>query len=417
MTSLSETYLSCKTAMASRLNSKGITSASATDGLTTLINYIDDINQFNDGVFLASDKKIGQSSNTVHLSAMVVDDGMFKVGEPVIIEDKVNTTPIYTKTKNNENPLSPDELNDSIGSGRWALVFGTYSGSGTDTNVYFKNVDDEWFSVTKTSTGFTIDSNLIPESGSGWIGGDLTGTILYYCDGRIFTDTGDSLPQFYGGYGHRDYGTVQYLEGTISLYKIYGGGITEDSGTVAGIYTCSGAGKKEIVAKSGSVVSQPVEVWDTIFSLLGTSDTGNWTIFNTVTVEYSSDGTHFIDNGSGSQAMDLKVNDNLKPFDGTKDLTFEFDFKTANAIDISIRDNSGTRRTVVSHSSTQGFNAWKHYKWEYNHSTKKVSWSVDGGTATETDLSSYTLTNIGFAIVDWNGDVDCWIKNFHLYNG
>ena len=127
--------------MVSNLTAKGV-SAQFSDGGLTLADKILDINDFNDGVFLASDKKIAQSSNTVHLSAMVVDDGMFKVGEPVIIEDKVNTTPIYTKTKNNENPLSPDTLNDSIGSGRWALVFGTYSGSGTAPIVYFKNVDD-----------------------------------------------------------------------------------------------------------------------------------------------------------------------------------------------------------------------------------------------------------------------------------
>ncbi len=348
--------------MVSNLTAKGV-SAQFSDGGLTLADKILDINQFNDGVFLASDKKIGQSSNTVHLSAMVVDDGMFKVGEPVIIEDKVNTTPIYTKTKNNENPLAPDELNDSIGSGRWALVFGTYSGSGTAPKVYFKNVDDEWFSVTKTSTGFTIDSNLIPESGSGWIGGDLTGTILYYCDGRIFTDTGDSISQFYGGYGHRDYDTVQYLEGTISLYKIYGGGITDDSGAVPGIYTCSGAGLKEIVAKSGSVVSQPTTVYDCVFYDTGIDGTANSNWSGALTRTPSSNGTLIT---ASSTWQNLYV---------VSDSTF---FSNPFCIELEVVSFEDTptlrfrKKNEVTTSATFTFNSTGKYKFEFKSDSIKV---------------------------------------------
>ena len=248
--------------MVSNLTAKGV-SAQFSDGGLTLADKILDINAFNDGVFLASDKKIAQSSNTVHLSAMVVDDGMFKVGEPVTIEDRVNTTPMYTKTKINADPENPDTIGDTMAQGHWGLVFGSYSGSADApfVQVYNEASSPEWLWIEKTSTGFDITSDKFNEMGT-WTTISLTGTILYCYDGFLFTDTGDKKELSLFIDFEFDY--IGCVEGTVSFYRIYGGGITGNSGAVSGIYTCSGAGKKEIVAKSGSVVSEPYEVLDCV---------------------------------------------------------------------------------------------------------------------------------------------------------
>jgi len=310
--------------MVTNLAAKGV-SAQFSDGGLTLADKILEINQFNDGVFLASDKKIAQSSNTVHLSAMVVDEGMFKVGEPVIIEDKVNTTPIYTKTKINEDPTLPDTLNDNIGSGRWALTFGSYSGSADAPFILVRTSEYDELTISKTSTGFDIESNISYEGSTDYLEGSLTGSILYYCEGELFTDTGDSLIEEWFNVNDFNMSIAQYVEGSVSLYRIYGGGITGDSGAVSGIYTCSGAGKKEIVAKSGSVVSQPYEVTDCI-------------LYEQASATYGDSGT------SGNRVTQRWKVNNVE-YCYTAPFCFEFDV-------VSITTPNGLRLRIMEEDTT-----------------------------------------------------------------
>lgn len=255
--------------MVTNLTAKGV-SAQFSDGGLTLADKILDINQFNDGVFLASDKKIGQSSNTVHLSAMVVDNGMFKVGEPISIEPKVNTTPIYTKTHINEDITNLDSIGDTIGSTSWALTFGTYSGSDDYPWIIIGN--SSTFLIEKASNGF-----FFPQAGSNGV--TLRGTILYYYNEVFWSNLGDVMDLSEWGdfyvYPPSPENYIGYLEGTVSFYKIYGGGVTGNSGAVSGIYSCSGAGLKEIVAKSGNLQSNTYEVTDCTFYDKGLSGTGN----------------------------------------------------------------------------------------------------------------------------------------------
>ena len=333
--------------MVTNLAAKGV-SAQFSDGGLTLADKILEINQFNDGVFLASDKKIAQSSNTVHLSAMVVDEGMFKVGEPVIIEDKVNTTPIYTKTKINEDPTLPDTLNDNIGSGRWALTFGSYSGSADAPFILVRTSEYDELTISKTSTGFDIESNISYEGSTDYLEGSLTGSILYYCEGELFTDTGDSLIEEWFNVNDFNMSIAQYVEGSVSLYRIYGGGITGDSGAVSGIYTCSGAGKKEIVAKSGSVVSQPITLLDTKFYDTGIDGTANSNYENVAKLTRGSDGTVI---NTAWTNIRPKIN-NSTSLDLTNDLCFELDITEFNSpsvgsdqFRIQFDDGSGSAKT------------------------------------------------------------------------
>lgn len=277
MTSLYDRIQTLGNKMVANLAAKGV-SAQFSDGGLTLADKILEINTFNDGVFLAADKMIAQSSNTIHLSSMVVDEGMFKVGEHISIEDKVNTTPIYTKTHFNEDPSSPDSINEPISSGAWALVFGTYTGSD----------DCPWIRVAPTTTtgnegidrtndGFKLFSSSVT----------LEGDILYFYNGLFWTDTGDSQQVSYS-----ELGQVVWLEGTVSFYRIYGGGITGNNGAVGGIYTCSGAGKKEIVGKSGNLVSETYDVLDCIYYDDMSTDTNTNYYLNTLNNSISYDSTN-----------------------------------------------------------------------------------------------------------------------------
>lgn len=227
--------------MVTNLAAKGV-SSQFSDGGLTLADKILDINQFNDGVFLTANKNIGQPSDVINFSAMVIKDGMFQVGKPVSIEDKVNTTPIYTKTRTGESQMTGFD----IGSYSWKLVFGTYTGDENAPYVWVGDANATDKTITKTSTGFAItdDSTLNV---------NLTGSELYFYNTVFWTDTGayyDMLnydPNFTptGRYMN----TIIWVEGTVSFYKIYGGGVTGNDGVVTGTYTCTGAGKKEIVAK------------------------------------------------------------------------------------------------------------------------------------------------------------------------
>ena len=70
-----ETYQGRKTAFANKLVSKGV-SASGSDGLTTLINKIDEIEHQTKGIVLTGNKHILQSGERFYAYAFVMkDDG------------------------------------------------------------------------------------------------------------------------------------------------------------------------------------------------------------------------------------------------------------------------------------------------------------------------------------------------------
>ena len=69
------TYQGRKTLFASKLNSKGVSEARASDGLTTLINYIDSIpSGVRNGIILVADKDIIQKNGTTRVSAMALQN-------------------------------------------------------------------------------------------------------------------------------------------------------------------------------------------------------------------------------------------------------------------------------------------------------------------------------------------------------
>lgn len=94
--SLISTYQGRKTLFAQKLTSKGV-SASETDGLTTLINKIDNIETgFIDGILLVGDKDIIQTGNNCRLVAVAVQNGK-------VVDETVT---LYSLKNRFSNPLT-----------------------------------------------------------------------------------------------------------------------------------------------------------------------------------------------------------------------------------------------------------------------------------------------------------------------
>ena len=196
---------------------------------------------------------------------------------------------------------------------------------------------------------------------------------------------------------------------------------TSDGGATwsdASGYTGVGAGEVDVIASldnpvtSGSVQSEPYTLWDTIVGFTGTTDTGNWEGDSGLTLTYDENGTH----ATGGGLFRLKVGTNTHYFDGTKDLVIEFDFKTDNPCTWYVVNNSGGRGTAI-HAFSSALTDFKHIKWIYDATAHTFTPYLDGTAGTAVDVSSQTLTTLGFQITDWQSDLSVHIKNFMVYYG
>ena len=85
--SLINTYQSRKTLLAQKLGNKGV-EASATDGLTTLINKVDDIEVgFTEGLFLYGENNIVQDGDDLKLYALLIQNGKPMANKDVRLVD------------------------------------------------------------------------------------------------------------------------------------------------------------------------------------------------------------------------------------------------------------------------------------------------------------------------------------------
>lgn len=194
--------------------------------------------------------------------------------------------------------------------------------------------------------------------------------------------------------------------------------VTDSSGEATYDYVGEGVGGIEFSAESGILQSETYSLWDTLFAIDGTSDTGNWEINSlgggvTATATYSNEGTHFVATGTGASYISL-YKGNVHPFDGTNDLIFEFDYKSANISGLYLVNNGGAR--VFIHNVSPSTN-WIHDKWVYDATNKVLTAYINDVAQTPVDLSAQNLITLGFQITDWQTDIDFWIKNFKVYNG
>lgn len=218
------TYQGRKSLFAEKLVNKGV-SASGTDGLTTLINKIDDIQHFDSGLTLYADKSIAQSSDTVNLYALLLNNGKPVSGETVLFKgiggvrtDTYNSDPYTVYTVFGEGKID-------CAAGTWRVVQGTTHIEYTTSNVFsLENTDSELI--------FKLNGTEIEISGLSSI--DLTEPFEIWVDSTV----------------------------TSNSFSLVESATTGTNGVATFQYTCSGAGLKTITAESGTLVSQPYPVLD-----------------------------------------------------------------------------------------------------------------------------------------------------------
>ena len=110
----------------------------------------------------------------------------------------------------------------------------------------------------------------------------------------------------------------------------------------------------------------------------------------------------------------LQINNSLHYFDGSSDKVFEFDYKNANLQAVYIVSHTGTQKLLYEQGQ---YNEWHHYKLYYSANQQTVTVTIDNSEKTPVDCSSLDLTTIGLKFIDWQRDMDSWIKNLKVYNG
>jgi len=149
--------------------------------------------------------------------------------------------------------------------------------------------------------------------------------------------------------------------------------------------------------------------------ILQPTDTTQWDIdSNNTKVELNSKGFHFTSLNNVTNTINIIKNNSTHGFDGTTDLVFEFDYKSANQCGLDLVNNEGARIYV---DETGAPNTWIHEKWVYDSANQKVTIYIDGAEQEPVDLSNENMSTLGFQIVDWQGDIDMYISNWKAYSG
>jgi len=285
--SLISTYQSRKTLLAQKLTDKGVT-ASGSEGLTTLINKIDDIpDGLKDGIIIWSDKKIIQSSENIEFYSLALTDGVYS--PPA-------TSPIMTsKERTFSNNSLGTVIDEPIGN-HWVI----------DTQLHFyicasgvtpNNGEVLWILPNQGVYRYH-DRSLLTLSTVQDTHFECKDGILYFGDTSLdLTSYGIDLTNLNKVFND---GTIKFLGETSSVnnanvvyyfkkggvnmseYIYLGYGVTDANGvatldhspsgsSLSHSYTGVGAGETGVVASlanpinSSSSQSVPYTVWDTIY--------------------------------------------------------------------------------------------------------------------------------------------------------
>ena len=252
--SLISTYQSRKSLFAEKLEDKGV-EASATDGLTTLINKIEDIEGgFTEGLLLYAENNIVQKEDTVDLYALLLQDG-----KPV-----------------------PNKTVDFIG------LYTVIAGKVCHVPSHYRF---EKFGQLNATVYLDADHHFKIGSGA-----------LFYKD-----DVEQSSAKVYSVEVNQNTLTVVYMGGTTSTFDVsnydmsviestvnidiicYASGTTGSDGVASYTYTGVGEGLKEVYAKYGTLVSETYSVYDCIYYDSCATDTHSSYAPQGGTVTFSTD--------------------------------------------------------------------------------------------------------------------------------
>ena len=451
--SLISTYQSRKSLFAEKLITKGV-DASASDGLTTLINKIDDISSIGNGIFLFGDKDIIQSSQSVYFNAFVVKEGKL-VNDPIKIyaPDSSYVNPMtsnvsdFTKlgdsdgfTVTNEGAsLSLNELasfnqvylnkvldftntNHEIMFKCKPLLQGsdaingqvyTINGSGYDTNFWISSTQvgfcGNTFSFPSSITwGDWLDVVLsyTPTEQKIYINGILVGTTTY-----DFSEDYNANAFYFALFTYYSY--VSFIVKNLSVFSYESIVASGSHGACLGEYVGTGSGLKNFYAQSGSFVSEIFVVYDCTFADNGTTehDSTKYTINASLTETLVTDGVNVFKTASGSTAGNYKCNTALNG-----DFTALVELKsTGQGVRVGIMDSNNQR--AFGNFNQSEFTQVKIVKTNNTLTVKQyinnewVDLSITG--LANVDLTGTTYFNL--YIYNTTTDTDFTFKNLKIY--
>lgn len=388
--SLISTYQSRKSLFAEKLITKGV-EASATDGLTTLINKIDDIQSFTEGLLLYADKKIAQSEDTVNLYALLLEDNVAVSGETVRFYSDIPFT--TTSITEGSIALGDDYWVSTSSTGNCWIGIGGSKGYIQFTSTTIQIYISSWSQTYYYTGKFHIKDE-----------------VLTYTDMNGETQTIDltGVGTSYS-YGATNPFTVEYF---------WKDAVTNSEGIATIDYDCTGSGLREFYATYGSIVSVPCSVWDCIFKDCGDND--KWWFTDTTNGSRTVTDNIIDLKYTGSSYVLAYIYNGTLPSSWADKLTTATIFHSAFAVEfdiVSISDNTNIGFRVENSSTYAqvtgnyiGWEANKHIKMEFTGS--KIYYYVDGvKQSRETD---YVFTDSRFSF-RLNENTEFKIKEFKAY--
>ena len=202
-------------------------------------------------------------------------------------------------------------------------------------------------------------------------------------------------------------------------YRKIGETVTDENGRAVINYTGTGAGKVDMIASyyeedtSSIIVSVPYSVLDCITT---TNTHDSWVISTNVAYEDLDNGVHFTGVNTNTDRAILKQTNNTY-LNSNSDWCIDFKLSCANILAIYFKN--GGEGTDITSASTGNlgidYTTENTVKFTYDASTGKVTPNVNGVDKTALDISSITSDTVGFAFIDWQGDMDITITDFKIY--
>lgn len=97
-----------------------------------------------------------------------------------------------------------------------------------------------------------------------------------------------------------------------------------------------------------------------------------------------------------------------------QDWCIEFDMFTENIFAFYFLQSSNETGAIYTSTQISDFTIRYHVKFIYSASNHKITYYLDDNLKNTLDTSSFT-NNMGFRIVDWQGDVNLTTTNFKAY--
>lgn len=186
-----------------------------------------------------------------------------------------------------------------------------------------------------------------------------------------------------------------------------GEAVTDANGVAVYEYTGSGAGEMDVIAKSGSVVSETYNVLDTIIYDNGFENDYNdncWVTETNVEVIHGADGTT-VENKASGTAYRYANDGTVGHYDFTTPVRIEFDFEllTAN-VNCQIQMFDAKNNFFSSWITTTG-------KYVVDVNENEVTWAINGTAQTG---KTVTLGNFFFRFMMQSGNKFKY-SNFKIY--